>query len=144
MWKSQSSWPRDSTKMRSTKSYVGANATKNTQLSFPPVRGFREWSVKQENPPPGSKFQAGSRLLTECRDAVPPEVCDELAGVLGDKLYKTYMDAMQIKQRPAKPPPETEPMFRFSDAWQGASYPKSNGDVVIDHKRELRRAGCAA
>ena len=23
--------------MRSTKSYVGANATKNTQLSFPPV-----------------------------------------------------------------------------------------------------------
>ena len=119
---------------------AGSQAYKK-RLSFPPVHGFREWSAKQENPPPGSKFQAGSRLLTECRDAIPAEVASDVSRELGDRLYAVYSEAMKIKQRPEKEPVTVDKMFRFEDAWQGSSKPKAGSEVIIDHKRELRRAG---
>ena len=76
MWKSTASWARGTE--GDTAQTAGSQAYKK-RLSFPPVHGFREWSAKQENPPPGSKFQAGSRLLTECRDAIPAEVASDVS-----------------------------------------------------------------
>ena len=138
MWKSTASWARGTE--GDTAQTAGSQAY-NKRLSFPPVHGFREWSAKQENPPPGSKFQAGSRLLTECRDAIPAEVASDVSRELGDRLYAVYSEAMKIKQRPEKEPVTVDKMFRFEDAWQGSSKPKAGSEVIIDHKRELRRAG---
>lgn len=140
MWKSTSSWARGTE--GDTGRTGGSEAYKKT-LSFPPVHGFREWSVKQENPTPGSSFQAGSRLMTETRQPVPTEVCTDVARALGDRLYKVYADAMKIKQYPPRDPDtvKAEKIFRFEDAWQGASRPKVGKDVVINHKVEMRRAG---
>ena len=175
MWKSTSSWARGTE--GDTGRTGGSEAYKKT-LSFPPVHGFREWSVKQENPTPGSSFQAGSRLMTETRQPVPTEVCTDVARALGDRLYKVYSDAMKIKQYPPRDPDtvrrsaaavrcpgqpsstcvgsilleltrsadchaqvKAEKIFRFEDAWQGASRPKVGKDVVINHKVEMRRAG---
>lgn len=162
MWKSTASWARGTE--GNTAETGGAKAYKK-RLSFPPVHGFREWSVKQcvrsallcmhsdsrlthfvwrvyrENPPPGSKFQAGSRLLTECRDPIPAEVASDISRELGDRLYAVYSEAMKVTQRPEREPIVVDKMFRFEDAWQGSSRPQPGKEVIIDHKRELRRAG---
>lgn len=138
MWKSTASWDRGVEGNTSTT--AGSMAYKK-RLSFPPVRGFREWSAKQEKPPPGSKFQAGSRLLTSCRDPIPAEVATDISRELGDRLYAVYAEAMEIKQRAPIEPPRADPIFRFEDAWQGSSRPVAGKELLIDHKREMRRAG---
>ena len=65
-------------------------------LSFPPVSGFRQWSQKQDNQPPGASFQAGGRLKTTVKAPLPQSACDELKAVMGDKLYTVYCADMGI------------------------------------------------
>lgn len=68
-------------------------------------------------------------------------MASDISRELGDRLYAVYAEAMKIKQRPEREPIVVDPVFRFEDAWQGSSRPKPGKEVIIDHKRELRRAG---
>ena len=56
-------------------------------------------------------------------------------------MYAVYSEAMKVTQRPEREPIVVDKMFRFEDAWQGSSRPKPGKEVIIDHKREMRRAG---